>query len=102
MRRLSEAGSESQQKHLKAMIALGNYIIENGPLVQTQKLAGKYKEEKGIAVSQRVASSRLLVTMRKHLNVAQIYINSKGYVIQHPGNHVLDVNFCRYGDRTKF
>ena len=37
MRKLSEAGSESKQKHLKAMITLGNYIIENGPLVQTRR-----------------------------------------------------------------
>ncbi|CAB4026118.1 Hypothetical predicted protein [Paramuricea clavata] len=90
-KKLSEAGSEKQQKHLASMISIANYIIENGPIVPTQDLAKIYKELKGIDVVQRVVSSTLLGIMAKHLNVAQIYMNGKGYIIENRGKELLDV-----------
>ena len=46
--RLSKAGSERQQEHLKAMISLAKYIIDNGMIVPTQDIAKKYRELKGL------------------------------------------------------
>ncbi len=77
--KLSDAGSERQQQHFEAMITLANFIIEMGPIVRTQSLAAKYKEIKG-STAKRVTSSRILQSMAKHLNVAQIYINGVGYI----------------------
>ena len=41
--KLGDAGSKKQQQHFEAIISVGNYLIENGPLVQTQQIAKRYK-----------------------------------------------------------
>jgi hypothetical protein len=93
VQKLSDAGSERQQQHFEAMITLGNYIIEMGPIVPTQSLAAKYKEIKG-STAKRITSSSMLRVMAKHLNVAQIYINGTGYILENPGKEMLDLFGC--------
>jgi hypothetical protein len=56
--KLSEAGSEKQQKHLGAMLTLAKYVIENGPIVATRDVAKIYKELKELKPSYRIESSR--------------------------------------------
>ena len=75
------------------MVTLGEYFIENGPIVATQEMANKYKEVKGL-VSQRVRSSRIIRSMSKHLNVAQICIHEKGFVIENHGKKLLHLLGC--------
>ena len=36
LKKLGDAGSKKQQQHLEAMITLGEYLIENGPIIATQ------------------------------------------------------------------
>ena len=93
VQKLSDAGSERQQQHFEAMITLGNYIIEMGPIVPTQSLAAKYKEIKG-STAKRITSSSMLRVMAKHLNIAQIYINGTGYILENPGKEILDLFGC--------
>ena len=83
--KLSAAGSLKQQEHLSAMISLAKFIMDSGPIVATQKLAKKYIEMKGLTESGRIESSRLLDMMSKHLNVAQIYIEGRGYIVENNG-----------------
>ena len=35
VQKLSDAGSERQQQDFEAMITLGNYVVEMGPIVTT-------------------------------------------------------------------
>ena len=93
LQKLSNAGSEKQQQHFEALITLGNYLLENGPIIATQQLAAKYKEIKGIT-SKRLRSSRLFDVISKHLNVAQIYINGKAHIIENRGKELLDLLEC--------
>lgn len=58
-------------------------------LVPTQDLAKKYKEIKGLKESNRVKSSRLLEILCKHLNLVQIYIEGRGYIIENHGKDVV-------------
>ena len=88
LQKLSDAGSEKQ--HFKALITLGNYLLENGPIIATQQFAAKYKEIKGIT-SKRLRSSRLLDVISKHLNAAQIYINGKAHIIENCGKELMDL-----------
>lgn len=55
--------------------------MENGLLVPMQDLVKKYKEFKDLKESSHLESSHLLEIMSKHLNVAQIYIDGKGYTM---------------------
>lgn len=82
------AGSSKQQNHLSAMISLAYHIMNNGLLVPTQDLVKKYKEFKGLKESSHLESSHLLEKMSKHLNVAQIYINGKGYIVENHGKEI--------------
>jgi hypothetical protein len=100
LKKLGDAGSRKQQQHLEAMITLGEYLIENGPIIATQELARKYKEVKGV-VSKRVRSSRIIRSMSKHLNIAQIYIHGQGFVIENRGRELLDLLGCIEKENTK-
>lgn len=82
------AGSSKQQNHLSAMISLAYHIMNNGLLVPTQDLVKKYKEFKGLKESSHLELSRLLEIMSKRLNVAQIYINGKGYIVENHGKEI--------------
>ena len=86
--KLSSAGSTKRQDHLSAMITLGSYIMNNGMIVPTQDLAKQYKELKGLKESTRLESSQIVEVLTKHLNVAQIYIDGKGYIIENHGKEI--------------
>ena len=73
LQKLSNAGSEKQQKHLETVVTLANHIIEKGRFVETQHLVEIYKEIKG-STAKRISVSQMLQFIAKHLNVAQIYI----------------------------
>ena len=71
------------------MISLAKYIIDNGMIVPTQDIAKKYRELKGLKQGSRIESARLLETISKHLNVIQIYIRQRGYIIENHGTDVV-------------
>lgn len=73
------------------MISLAYHIMNNGLLVPMQDLVKKYKESKGLKESSHLESSRLLKIMLKHLNVAQVYINGKGYIVENHGKEIVKI-----------
>ena len=79
LQKSSNRGSDKQQQHLEAMVTIADHIVENGPIVETQHLVEIYKRIKG-STAKRISASQMLHTLGKHLNVAQIYINSKAYI----------------------
>ena len=91
LERLSTAGSSKQHAHLSTTITLASHIMNNGLIVPTQDLAKKYKELKRLKESTHLESSCLLEIMSKHLNVAQIYIEGKGYIIENHGRELAKV-----------
>ena len=93
LQKLSNAGSDKQQQHLEAMVTIADHIVENGPIVKTQHLVEIYKRIKG-STAKCISASQMLHTIGKHLNVAQIYINSKAYIFENPGKEMLDILKC--------
>ena len=89
--KLSSAGSSKQQDHLSAMISIGHFILNNGLIIPTQNLANKYKELKGLKDSTRIESARLLEVLTKHLNVVQIYIDGRGYILENHGHEIVKI-----------
>ena len=85
MDKLSSAASSKQQDHMSAMISIAYFIMNNGLIIPTQVLAEKYKEVKGLKESTRIESARLLEVLTKHLNVVQIYIDGRGYILENRG-----------------
>lgn len=89
--KLSSAASSKQQDHLSAMISIGHFIMNNGLIIPTQILANKYKELKGLKDSTCIESARLLEVLTKHLNVVQIYIDGKGYILENHGQEIVRI-----------
>ena len=96
--KLSSPASSKQQDHLSAMMSIGYFIINNGPIIPTQVLAKKYKELKALKDSTRIESARLLEVLTKHLNVVQIYIEGKGYILENHGPEIVKIvnSFKKY------
>jgi hypothetical protein len=89
LEKLSAAGSNNQQNHLRAMLSIARFLMDNGYIVPTQKLAEMYKEIKSLKESTRIESSRMIEILSKHLNVAQVYIGRRGYTIENHGKEVM-------------
>lgn len=89
--KLNFAASSKQQDHLSTMISIGYFIMNNGLIVPTQDLAERYKELKGLKESCRIESARLLEVLSKHLNVVQIYIEGRGYIIENHGQEIVKI-----------
>ena len=100
LQKLGEGGSKNQLQNLEAMVILGEYLIEIGPIVATQEMAKKYKEFKGL-VSRRVRSSRIIRSMSRHLNIAQIYMHGNGFVIENHGKQLLHPLGCIKKENNK-
>ena len=83
--KLSSAGSQKQQRHFSTLISLARYIMDNGLIIATQDLAKIYKEFNCLKDSYHIESATLLEILSKHLNVAQIYIEGKGYITENRG-----------------
>ena len=71
------------------MLSIARFLMDNGYIVPTQKLAEMYKEIKSLKESTRIESSRMIEILSKHLNVAQVYIGGRGYTIENHGKEVM-------------
>ena len=58
----------------KGVIAVGEYILKNGPLIQTTELCKVYNEGKGSSNGRRMMAAELYGIISKYLCVMQIYI----------------------------
>lgn len=60
-------------------------------IVATQELTKMYKELNGLKESYHLESATLLEIISKHLNLAQIYIEGKGYVLENRGIEIVKI-----------
>ena len=72
------------RSHLQAIVAVGKYIVANGPLVSTQVAGQCYMKEKSL--SEKKYSMEFYEIFSKHLNLAQVYIFHKAYLIENSKN----------------
>ena len=52
LRESAQLSDGNKQERLQAIIAMGEYILENGPVVRTQEVGKLYLEEKGLTRKQ--------------------------------------------------
>ena len=65
------------------------FLLEKGPIVDAQSVAKVYTSCKSLKFSITPAS--LYETVCKYLNIVQIYIHGKAYLIENRGNDVIKV-----------
>ena len=81
---MTSVSSKAKKTHLKAIIAVGNHIKSNGPTVNTQELGEIYMKEKEI--TKRCDSIALYDIFCKHLNISQVYLFGKAYIVLNQDN----------------
>ncbi len=86
---ISDLGDQTEKastlSHLNAVYMVGEYIMQNGPIVATQDVAKVYAHTKGL--SRHMDSGELYESVCKYLNTMQIYINGKGWLLQCSGTN---------------
>ena len=79
IQRAKETKDESSEKrHTEALISVGKFILDHGPLVKTQDAGEVYKSKKGLVAIRN--SVELYEAFCKHLNVLQVYLFGRTYM----------------------
>ena len=78
----------NQKKHLEvlALIAVARYIIANGPVVKTEDAGKLYMSKKGLETHMVKVSIELYKIFSQHLNIVQVYMFSRVYLIPNTPN----------------
>ena len=78
IQRAKETKVESSEKrHTEALISVGKFILDHGPLVKTQDAGEVYKSKKGLVAIRN--SVELYEAFCKHLNLSQVYLFGRAY-----------------------
>ncbi len=72
------ATSPGQAKHLEALIQVATYLERHGPLILSQDVAKVYCQLKSIG---SITSASLYEILSKYLNLTQVYVNGKVYLV---------------------
>ena len=76
--------TRNKQQHLLAMIAVGEFVTSNGPVVKTQEVGHVYIENKYLTTAK--LSMEFYEIFCKHLNLVQVYMFGRAFVIQNSCN----------------
>ena len=80
----------SSSPHLKAIVETGQYMKDNGPLLQTSKEIKKYQEIKQLSPKSKMKYKEMFEILAKHLPVCVVYINRKAYLYENLYQEVID------------
>lgn len=81
-----QAETSSKLSHLQAIYEVGKFILSTGPIVVTHKAAEIYMHAKGLTNGK--LSSEFYEMVSKYLNIIQIYISGKAYLVQNTGSNI--------------
>ncbi|KXJ18944.1 hypothetical protein AC249_AIPGENE25645 [Exaiptasia diaphana] len=88
---LNKQCSRKQQMHFRALLTIAEHILQKGPIVRTQELIKLYKEEKDTKSNKAVHSSEFFRMISRFLNVMQIYIHGRAYILENRGYDIQSV-----------
>ena len=84
LREQAEKSQDGSKTHLLSLVAVGEFIMQNGPVVKTQEAGKVYNSKKGLV--QRKYSIEFYEVFSKHLNLAQIYMFKTAYLTRNSSN----------------
>ncbi len=77
--------------HLEGIAKAGEFLIEKGSIVATQKVSQVYRETKDLSVNVNEMSKSLFEKMCRHLPICQVYINGRAYLIEDRLTDIVEV-----------
>ena len=75
--------------HLNAILSVANFICEHGPIVSAKDASKIYLQSKGLTSIKWTNEFYEIVS--KHLNVLQIYIHGRAYIVESSGLNMENV-----------
>ena len=79
---VSKCKSEETRKHLKAIGLSAQFLLSNGPVVETQAISEIYRKAKDLNTAMKEPSKSIFERLGKFLPICQIYINHKVYILE--------------------
>jgi hypothetical protein len=64
----------------QGVVAVGEYILQHGPLIPTTELCKVYTEGKGCSVGRRIMAAELYGIISKYLSIMQIHIEGRAFI----------------------
>ena len=80
------AQSNSTTSHYRALCEVADFILQNGPLVNTQDTGKVYLDSKGLQTKK--SSCEYYEIFSKHLNLVQVYIHQRAFLIANISSNV--------------
>ena len=77
---LTLAEGSSAKLYIRAVIAVGRFMISHGPIVKTQEVAKVYQQQKKVA--SKKDSIEVCEMLCKYFNISQVYIFDQAFIVQ--------------------
>ena len=77
---LTLAEGSSAKLHIRAVIAVGRFMISHGPIVKMQEVAKVYQQQKNVA--SKKDSIEVYEMLCKYFNISQVYIFDQAFIVQ--------------------
>ncbi len=85
-------GQTNMVEHLQALLECANLFAEQGPLLSTQEVGKRFYQVKHQCEPSRpLLAAAIYDTLSKHLNLVQVYISGKAYLMEDIGGSVMYV-----------
>ena len=86
LNKMTNADNENTINHLRVLIEIIDMLMERGPIVATQDIRSYYSKRK--KCSRQGSSSCIYNILSRHLNIVQIYLNGKAFIIENTGSNI--------------
>ena len=67
---------------MKAIELSAQFLLSNGPVVETQAISEIYRKAKDLNTAMKEPSKSIFERLGKFLPICQIYINHKAYILE--------------------
>ncbi len=84
--KIRECTSSKARNHYDALLAVVNMMLEKGPILPTREVGAVYSGKKHGVSSNASTSANIYDILSRHLNIVQIYINGKAYIMENTGS----------------
>ena len=74
------AEGSSAKLHIRAVIAVGRFMMSHGPIVKTQEVSKVYQQQKNVA--SKKDSIEVYEMLCKYFNISQVYIFDQAFIVQ--------------------
>lgn len=77
-------------QHLQVVGKVGEFILENGPLVPTENVIKMYRDLKNLPTETKMKSKSMFEIINRHLPICHVYLNNKAFILENRLKEVIE------------